>query len=324
MKKRFFAIIWIFFAFAFVLDASRIDEQMLLKKVPVGADWVISADVSAWLELPAVKKRIAENRDLAEFQKSTSLEPGDLSALLLWGSGEKFALLTAWKKKVDPEKLFQKPYFSCSGKVISGIKVWDVKSVSSATAKSKRGKRPRHLEFRIAVLSANVMVFFQNNSDIAGMLKLMKNSLGITFPAAAVGSLRGFLRNGQPPMPEQAWLSCRMTGKNKSDLQGTVSVTAKNAEEAAQMCGQAMLMTNIILSGAMQNDPKLAADIVQSLKFNANGRNVTLKFNIAAALLERIGNFAAEKAKEKKALRKRGKQRKNRTPYQGNKPAVNQ
>lgn len=321
MVKRFFAIISVLVFSASVLAGARADEQKLLKMVPSGASAVISADISPWLELPAVKKRIAESRDLAVFQNTTSLKPADLSAVLLWVNDKNWALLTAWKKSVDPQKLFVPPYFSCSGSRVAGVKVWHVKSKADAKLSGKRKRSGRSKAFQAVLLPGNVMAFCDEAADIAEMLKMMKNSKGVKFPAAANGALRGVLCSGKPPMPEQAWLSCRMTGKNKSDLQGMVSVTMASAEEAAQMCGQAMLMSNILLAGAMQNDPQLAADIVQSLKFKANGKEITLNFTLPASLLERIGKLASEKAKEKKALRKRGKKN-NRTPYQGNKTAV--
>ncbi|MBR2374607.1 MAG: hypothetical protein IKA87_10305 [Lentisphaeria bacterium] len=303
MIKRLFAVIAIFLLFPAVLTAGKSDEQKLLKLVPTGAKGVISADLSAWLCLPVVQKKLAESR---EIWKNYGFEITDIGAILFWGNEEKWALLTAYKKGVEPGKLFPAPYFSCVSSETGGVRVWRV-SAQGTLPQRKRGTR--QVSFQATVMQRNILCILPDNADAAEIVKLMKSACGVKYPAAAAGSLRGVLRNGKPPMPEKAVLSCRMTGKQKSDLEGFLSLTVGTPEEASQLCAQGMLMTNLLLVGAMQNDPQLAADIVQCLKFASSQNNVSIKFSLKAELLERIGKFVSEEAREKRSIRKNGKRR---------------
>ena len=305
MLKRFFLIALLSFCGALLL-ADKADESKLLKLIPANAEGVLSVDVTDWLTLPAVSKRLKNNSDIAKLRAQFGVGPEDLGALAGWGKGDDWAVLVAWRRNVTPEQLFKAPDFTCGKATVDGTVFYNISTVKPVrpAKKSKSGKvKPgKTLNFWLTVLPGNVFCFVADAPAGSRYVKAIREKkTGIVFPPSIAGSLRGVLRTDRPDLPQSARIGCRVTRGPKAVLEGVVSVTMKSPEEAAQLSSQGMLMTNMMLASAMQDDPDLAVDLVKCLKFGASGSECTLKIKIPGELLERLGDFAAEQARQRKA-----------------------
>jgi hypothetical protein len=86
-----------------------------------------------------------------------------------------------------------------------------------------------------------------------------------------------------------------------------LQATMNSPQEAEQMQGQAMLMCNLLLVQAMQNEPELATDLIKQMKFNVTDSVVTLNVLLPGELLDRLGKFAAKKSLQKSVRKKQKK-----------------
>ena len=307
MVKRLSVIFAVFFAFCSLLTADQADEKKLLSKVPHGAEVVLSVDMTQWLQLPALKKGLTESRDVAVFYRNSQLQPADISAITFWMKDETMALLVALKKKFYPEKVFSAPRFICRKSNVSGVVLYDVESTEVPRAARKH--QVKKIAFAVALLPGNTIAFFADSAAAAGALKVMKGKTGFSFPAKVTGSLRGMAGGGKLPVKE-AFLYCCMTGAAQKDFSGTLDVQTASAEEAEQLKGQVMLMFNMFLFQYMQKKPELATEILQAVKFDSAGDRISVKASLSAALLDRLGAFAATRkamTKRKAAERRRSK-----------------
>ena len=302
MNKRLSVIVALFFCLTLSLFAGKADEKKLLKLVPAGAEAIVSVDTTDWLTLPALKKGLAESPDVALFQKKTGLRPEDLGAALFWAKEETWAFVTLWKKPFSPEKLFRAPDFLCSKVTMNGETLYNVTSV-----KPVKKKKDRPVAFWIGQMPGNVVVFSQEVAMIGQALKAMKNKpAGFVFPAHVTGSLRGIVKGGKLPL-QQLQIGCQMTGAKRDAFSAMLQATMNSPQEAEQMQGQAMLMCNLLLVQAMQNEPELATDLIKQMKFNVTDSVVTLNVLLPGELLDRLGKFAAKKSLQESVRKKQKK-----------------
>lgn len=297
MLKRFFLAALLSFCGALLL-ADRADETKLLKLVPADAEGVLSVDVTDWLTIPAVSRQLKSNSDVAKFRAEFGIAPEDLGAMTGWGKGDDLVLLLAWRRNVTPEQLFKAPRFTCTKVTVDGTVFYDIRK--------KAGSGKKKVNFWLTVLPGNVFCFVQDSAVGSRYMKVVKGGkTGFSFPPTVSGSLRGVLKKiaNRPEMPEGALLGLRVTHGPKAVLDGSVSVTMKSSEEAAQLSAQAQAATNMVLIGAMQDDQDLALDLVRCLKFSASGAVCTLKMKIPGELIEKFGEFAAKQAEQKKAAK---------------------
>ena len=311
MLKRFFLIALLSFCGALLL-ADKADEAKLLKLIPANAEGVLSVDVTDWLTIPAVSKQLKSNAGIAKLRADFGIGPEDLGAFAAWGGGDDWAVLAAWRKNVTPEKLFKAPHFTCAKVTVEGAVFYNISTVKAIRPgkKSKSGKRKpgKTLNFWLTVLPGNVFCFVQNAAVGGRYLKSVKaGKTGYAYPQTVTGSLRGIVKNDRrPDLPvTAARFGFFMTRTPKMVLEGILSVTVKSAEEAAQLSSQGMLMTNMMLASAMQDDPDLAVDLVKCLRFNASGPECSLAVKIPGELLERLGEFAARQAEQRMAAKAR-------------------
>ena len=306
MLKRFFLAVLLSFCGALLL-ADRADEEKLLKLIPSDAEGYLSVDVTDWLTIPAVSKRIKDNPETAKLRAKFGVGPEDLGALAGWGRGDDLVVLAAWRKKVTPEQLFKAPDFTCTKVTVEGTVFYNCVSTKfgKPARKSKSGKmKPgKKAKFCLTVLPGNVFCLMKDAAVGGRYVKTIREKkTGIVFPPSLTGSLRGVLKTDRPDLPvSAARLGCRVTHGPKAVLEGFLSVTTKSPEEASQLSSQGMLMTNMMLASAMQDDQDLAVDLARCLKFGASGSDCTLKIKIPGELLERLGDFAAEQAEQRKA-----------------------
>lgn len=294
MLKRFFLIALLSFCGALLL-ADKADESKLLKLIPADAEGVLSVDVTDWLTVPAVSRQLKSSSDVAAFRKTYGFGPEDLGAFAGWGKGDDLVVLLAWRKKVTPEQLFRAPNFTCAKTAVEGDVFYNIR---------KTGGPGKKANFWLTVLPGNVFCFAQDAAVGGRCLKAVKEGkTGFAFPPTVTGSLRGILKKiaNRPELPEGAVLGFRATHGPKAVLSGTVAVTMKTPEEAAQLAAQGQTATSMVLIGAMQDDQDLALDLVRCLKFKASGSECTLNVKIPGELLERFGDFAAKQAEQKKA-----------------------
>ncbi|MBQ7694158.1 MAG: hypothetical protein IJT50_03455 [Lentisphaeria bacterium] len=311
MLKRFFLIALLSFCGALLL-ADKADEARLLKLIPAGAEGVLSVDLTDWLTIPAVAKQLKSNAGIAKLRADFGVGPEDLGAFAAWGGGDDWAVLVAWRKNVTPEQLFKAPHFTCAKATIEGSVFYNISTVKAVKPgkKGKHGKRKhgKTLNFWLTVLPGNVFCFVQDAAAGNRYLKSIAGSkAGFAFPQAVTGSLRGVLKaDRRPDLPcKGGQFGFQVTRTPKTVLEGILSVTVKSAEEAAQLSSQGMLMTNMMLASAMQDDPDLAVDLVKCLRFNASGPECSLTVKIPGELLERLGEFAAQQAEQKMAEKAR-------------------
>ena len=301
MNKRLSVIVALFFCLTLSLFAGKADEKKLLKLVPAGAEAVLSVDITDWLNLPALKKGLAESPDMALIRKKTGLCPDDLSAALFWAKGDTWAFVISMKKPFDPEKLFRAPDFRCVKVTAAGETLYNVSSVKPVKVK-KKTRQP--VAFWIGRLPGNAVVFSQEAVMISQALKEMKsNPEGFVFPADVTGSLRGVVKGGKLPL-QQLLIGCRMTGKKRDAFSAVLRAAMNSQQEAEQMQGQAMLMCNLLLVQLMQDEPELATDLMKQLKFSVKDNVISLNVFLPEALLDRLGKFAAKRSLQKSVRKK--------------------
>ena len=311
MVKRLSAILVLSAALISAAAAAQSDEKKLLDLVPAGSEGVVSVNVTDWFNVPAVRKGLTESREVAALTGKTGLSPLDLGALTFWWKGDEWALLTAWRRSFDPGKCFTAPHFVCGKARIKGITLYHVNSIKKPVPekKSRKRKKSADLSFWCTVLPGNVVAFFSDSASALRAVAMMKGERGFVFPMQASGSLRGVAKGGKLPV-SQALLSCRMTGNKKSDFSGYLSVELNSAEEADNLKAQGMMMCNLMLIQSMQDAPELAAELVQCLRFDSSGKNVSLTASIPGALLKQLGEFAAAQAEKRKTSRMRSSRKK--------------
>ena len=313
MVKRLSAIFVLSAALISAAAAAQSDEKKLLDLVPAGSEGVVSVNMTEWFDVPAVKKGVAESREIAALTEKIGLSPRDLGALACWWKENDWALLTAWRKPFDPARCFTAPEFVCGKVTVKGVLLYNVNSVKLPVPDKKgRRKKSSGLSFWCTVLPGNVVGFFSDSAAALRAVSMMKKSRGFVFPMQATGSLRGIARGGRLPV-DSAFLSCRMTGEKRSDFSGVLSVGLNSAEEAANFRAQGMLMCNLMLIQSMQSDPELAEALVRCLRFDSSGKRVSLTVSIPAPLLKRLGEFANAQAEKRKFSRDKVSRKKSAT-----------
>lgn len=314
MVKRLSALLVLFAAL--ISAAAQSDEKKLLDLVPAGSEGVVSVNMTDWTSVPAVRKGLTESREVAALTGKAGLSLLDLGALAFWWKGDDWAFLTAWRKPFDPGKCFAAPHFVCGKARIKGITLYHVNSIRKPVPEKKKSKRKRsaELSFWCTVLPGNVVGFFSDSAAALRAVGMMKGAKGFVFPMQASGSLRGVAKGGKLPVAG-ALLSCRMTGAQRSDFSGFLSVELNSAEEAANLKGQGMMMCNLMLIQSMQSDPELAAELMRCLRFDSSGSNVSLTAVIPGDVLKRLGEFAAAQAEKRKNSRVRSPRKKSTSKF---------
>lgn len=297
MVKRFSVIVVLCCLLTISLFAGSAAEKKLLSLVPANADGVLSIDLGAWLNLPAVRKTLTESPDISILKKRTGLVPTDLNGAVFWGSKGAWTFLVSTKKPFDPAKFFKAPEYICKKTTVDGKTLYTV--TTPKIRSGKKGKKTRQYSFCVVMLTPGVTAFFQDPVQASVCLKAMKKPQGYTFPGNIKGSVRGFIAGGKEF--DKLTVSCFMAGPQKDVFCGTLRITFASAQQAEEMRGQAMLMCNLLLIQSMKDNPELGTELMQQLNFDVQGTDVVLTVKLPPELMERLGKYAAKQKLKRKS-----------------------